>query len=223
MHFGTCERPRTIHGVPNRDDRRAQDHPGRHAWTAGDRRADHEWKDDVFDWMRGNAKNLSEYHLRGEQRRRDPCRRSNQLGLRPGAIQDGKNGGSEDDGTQGVTQPPIEPEHWESAPGLNASKCQSGDTKRGADGRASDCRDEHKGEDVTDSVKCGFEPTRSAQPPHGRDGFQRVSRGDDECGPGRCLGSEIGDQRSDPNTPVQGEAHPRRARRGRCRSAPKPS
>ena len=178
---------------------RAQDDPGRHARTAGDRGADHEWKDDVFDGMRSDAKNLSEYHLRGEQRCRDPCRRSDQFGLRPGAIEGGKNRGSDDDGTERVTKPPIEPEHWESAPGLNASKCQSGDTKRGADGRTRDCRDEHKREDVTDPLKCGFEPTRSAQPPHGGDGFQRVSRGDDECGPGRCVGSEIDDERSNPN------------------------
>ena len=107
------------------------------------------------------------------QRRRDPCRRSNQprscdqVRFRPSEWRERRRP------PQGITEPPVEPEHREPAPGLNARKCTERSPPNVALMAVHATRgDEHEGEDVTRSAESWVRTGARSEPPDGGDGFE---------------------------------------------------
>ena len=139
--------------MPDRHRRRAQDDERCRGQPARRGRADHEREERVFDRMRAHAEELSEHHVRHEQRAGDKHRAPQRQRVATTRIVRSSESRRDDSRAQDVTEPPLEPQCRESRPLLDPSRGQRRHTDGGADRGAEHSCDDEKPDDVDDAAE----------------------------------------------------------------------
>ena len=201
-----CERAAALARMPDRDCRRAQDDERGHRQPAAHGRTNHQREDCVLDGVRTQAEQLPEHQLRQENRAGDEQGCPQRLLSRPLVPRDGQDRRRDDDGAEGVAEPPIEPELEELRPLLNPCGAQRDDADRGADGGAERRRDDQEPEDVGNPAEWEGEAGEPAQHPHGEHCLESVARRNDEGGPDRRAGPRVREKRTRPHRRPETEA-----------------
>src|SRR5579884_828428 len=204
MRGGFAKGPQTAQSPPDGNAQGDKRHRGRSQLTEAQGGPDHKGKNRVFQRIAGTVRGVSQAEHKGAHQPQTR-QQEDSLGDPQWLTQDmvargpGQQGGGDDEGANGIAEPPILPQVCIAGPGLYRSQAQAGDAERRADGRGKASGKEDQAQYVAQALWWNAKAGQPAQQPGPEESLQGVADRNATGDQGRFVDGRIGQERSQGN------------------------